>query len=108
MDKILGNGQTGGFRIPLYKTDQLMKYKNLLTKKQKELLTGTLQSGCQLAIKPARTQSGGFLGTPLASVGIPMLLNALAGKSLQNRPHKGKGFTESTLFRSVSSVRSAI
>ena len=39
--------------------------------------------GSQLVIKPTRTQQGGFLGTLLASLGVPLLLNALAGKGLQ-------------------------
>ena len=30
-------------------------------------------------------QSGGFLGTPLASIGIPMILKALTGSGLHNR-----------------------
>ena len=30
-----------------------------------------------------KTQSGGFLGTLLASIGVPLLLNALTGKGLQ-------------------------
>ena len=30
-----------------------------------------------------RTQQGGFLGTLLASIGVPLLLNALTGKGLQ-------------------------
>ena len=36
IDKIFGKGQTGGFLIPQNKIDQLIKYKDLLTKKQKE------------------------------------------------------------------------
>ena len=35
IDKIFGKGQTGGFLIPQNKIDQLIKYKDLLTKKQK-------------------------------------------------------------------------
>ena len=30
-----------------------------------------------------RTEQGGFLGTLLASIGVPLLLNALTGKGLQ-------------------------
>lgn len=82
MDKILGSGQTGGFLIPQNKIDQLVKYKNLLTKKQKEQILTSLQTGGQLVIQPTKTQSGGALGTILASIGIPMLLNMLTGKGL--------------------------
>ena len=36
IDKIFGKGQTGGFFIPQDKIDQLIKYKDLLTKKKTE------------------------------------------------------------------------
>ena len=48
-----------------------------------------LQTGGQLVIKPTKARSGGFLGTLLASIGVPLLLNALTGKGLQNRPKPG-------------------
>ena len=91
MDKILGQGvggcnQKGGFLISQDKIDKLIAHKNLLTKKQKEQILAALQAGGQLVIKPTPTQRGGFIGTLLASIGIPMLLNALTGKGLQNRP----------------------
>jgi len=34
-----------------------------------------LQTGGQLVIKPTKTQSGGFLGTLLASIGVPLLMH---------------------------------
>ena len=47
-----------------------------------------LQSGGRLIIKPTKVQSGGFLGTLLASIGIPLALKALtgSGKGLQVPP----------------------
>ena len=42
-----------------------------------------MHTGGQIVIKPTKTQSGGFLGTLLASIGVPLLLNALTGKGLQ-------------------------
>ena len=83
IDKIFGNGQSGGFLIPQNKIDQLIKYKDLLTKKQKEQIVSAIHTGGQLVVKPTKTQSGGFLGTLLASIGVPLLLNALTGKALQ-------------------------
>ena len=80
MDKIFGKGQTGGFLIPQNKIDQLIKYKDLLTKKQKEQIVSAIHTGGQLVVKPTKSQSGGFLGTLLASIGVPLLLNALTGK----------------------------
>ena len=82
--KISGNGlQSGGFLIPQDKIDKLIAHKNLLTKKKKEQILNSLQSGRQLVIKPTKTQQGGFLGSLLASIGVPLLLNALTGKGLQ-------------------------
>ena len=42
----------------------------------------------QLAIKPSKTQSGGFLGTLEASIGIPMLLKVFTAKGA---PQMGRG-----------------
>ena len=42
-------------------------------------------------MKPTKTQSGGFLGTLLASIGIPLVLKALTGRGLhveQSRPRR--------------------
>lgn len=87
MDKILGQGQgqIGGFMIPQNKIDQLIAHKNLLTKKQKEQIIAAIQTGGKLVIKPTTKQHGGLLGSILASIGIPMLLNSILGKGLQNR-----------------------
>ena len=83
IDKIFGKGQSGGFLIPQDKINQLIQYKDLLTKKQKEQIVSAIHTGGQLIVKPTKTQSGGFLGTLLASIGVPLLLNALTGKGLQ-------------------------
>ena len=79
--KISGKGvKTGGFLIPQNKIDKLIANKHLLTKKQKEEILAALQSGSGVVVKPTKTQSGGFLGTLLASIGIPMVLKALTGR----------------------------
>ena len=83
VDKIFGKGQQGGFLIPQDKIAQLIKYKHLLPAGQKKDILNAVQSVGQLVIKPMRTQQGGFLGTLLASIGVPLLLNALTGKGLQ-------------------------
>ena len=93
IDKIFGKGQTGGFLVPQSKIDQLIKYKDLLTKKQKEQIVSALHTGGQIVIKPTKSQSGGFLGTLLASIGIPLILNALTGKGLQVDRHRSKRST---------------
>ena len=83
VDKIFGKGQRGGFLIPMDKIAQLVAYKHLLTTGQKKDILKSLQTGNGLVIRPTKTQQGGFLGTLLASIGVPLLLNALTGKGLQ-------------------------
>ena len=80
--KIAGKGvKTGGFLIPQNKIDKLIANKHLLTAKQKKAILAALQSGSGVRIKPTKTQSGGFLGTLFASIGIPLVLKALTGPS---------------------------
>ena len=79
--KIAGKGtKTGGFLIPQNKIDKLIANKHLLSAKQKKDILDALQSGSGVVVKPTKTQSGGFLGTLLASIGIPLVLKALTGK----------------------------
>ena len=81
--KIAGKGvQKGGFLIPQNKIDKLIANKHLLSAKQKKDILDALQSGSGVVTKPTKTQSGGFLGTLLASIGIPMVLKALTGRGL--------------------------
>ena len=75
--KISGSGQIGGFLIPNSKIDQLIAYKLLLTTKQKLDILNALQSGGKLVIKPTINQTGGFLGTLLASIGLPLAIEAI-------------------------------
>ena len=83
VNKIAGKGvQKGGFLIPQNKIDKLIANKHLLSAKQKKDILDALQSGSGVVIKPTKTQSGGFLGTLLASIGIPMVLKALTGRGL--------------------------
>ena len=90
--KISGNGtQKGGFLIPQNKIDKLIANKHLLTAKQKRDILDALQSGSGVVIKPTIKQSGGFLRTLLASIGIPMVLKALTGSGLhveKSRPKR--------------------
>ena len=79
--KISGKGakrppgaMTGGFLIPQNKIQKLIDNKHLLTNKQKQDILTALQSGGQVVVKPTKKQSGGLLGTMLASIGIPLVL----------------------------------
>ena len=95
VNKISGSGQVGGFLIPQDKIQKLIDNKHLLTNKQKQDILTALQSGGQVVVKPSAKQSGGLLGTVLASIGIPLALDMvknLFGKGAPRvgRP-KGKG-----------------
>ena len=75
--KISGKGsQTGGFLIPNSKIDQLIANKHLLSDKQKKDIINAIQTGSGVHIKPTKNQTGGFLGTLLASIGVPLALEA--------------------------------
>ena len=91
--------QVGGFLIPQNKIQKLIDNKHLLTNKQKQDILTALQSGGQVVVKPSKKQSGGLLGTMLASIGIPLALDmvknlfgkgAAGGAPRLGRP-KGKG-----------------
>ena len=99
--KISGSGQVGGFLIPQNKIQKLIENKHLLKNKQKQDILTALQSGGQVVVKPTKKQSGGLLGTMLASIGIPLVLEMAknlfgkggaggAGAPRLGRP-KGKG-----------------
>ena len=86
---------TGGFLIPQDKIQKLIDNKHLLTNKQKQDILTALQSGGQVVVKPSKKQSGGLLGTMLASIGIPLAIEAVKkvfgkGAPRLGRP-KGKG-----------------
>ena len=89
--KISGKGvQTGGFLIPQNKIDQLITYKHLLTTKQKKDILNALQTGSGVHIKPTKVQTGGFLGTLLASIGIPLAIEALKKMTGKGAPQMGQ------------------
>ena len=100
--KISGSGQrakraeqVGGFLIPQDKIQKLIDNKHLLTNKQKEQILSALQSGGQVVVKPTKKQSGGLLGTMLASIGIPLAIEAVKSVFGKGAPRigrpKGKG-----------------
>ena len=91
--KISGSGQVGGFLIPQNKIQKLIENKHLLTNKQKQDILTALQSGGQVVVKPSKKQSGGLLGTMLASIGIPLVLEMaknLFGKRRRRRRWRTK------------------
>ena len=88
---ISGKGvQTGGFLVPQAKIDKLIEFKDLLSMKQKRDILNALRSGSGVHIKPTKTQSGGFLSTLLASIGIPLALKALQKMTGNGAPQMGQ------------------
>ena len=81
---------TGGFLIPQNKIDQLIAHKNLLTMKQKKDILSALQTGEGVHLKPTMKQSGGFLGSLLASIGIPLAINAVRKLTGFGAPQMGQ------------------
>ena len=80
---------SGGFLIPQNKIDQLIAYKHLLTNKQKKDILNSLQSGGQLVVKPTKSQYGGVLGTLLASIGLPLAIEAIKKITGKGAPRMG-------------------
>ena len=70
----------GGFLVPKDNVGELMNFWNLFTTTQTNNIMRALQTGSGVHIKPTKKQSGGAIGTILASIGIPMLLNAITGR----------------------------
>ena len=64
-------------------------YKHLLTNKQKKDILNSLQSGGQLVVKPTKSQYGGFLGTLLASIGLPLAIEAIKKITGKGAPRMG-------------------
>ena len=79
-----------GFLIPNSKIDQLIAHKHLLSDKQKKDILNALQTGSGVNIKPTKKQTGGFLGTLLASIGIPLALEAVKKITGSGGPRIGR------------------
>ena len=89
--KISGKrAMTGGFLIPQDKIQKLIDNKHLLTNKQKQEILTALQSGGQVVVKPSAKQSGGMLGTILASIGIPLALDMVKNLFGKGAPRVGR------------------
>ena len=88
--KISGKGQVGGFLIPQNKINQLIQYKDWLTDAQKNQIVSALQTGGQVVVKPTKAQSGGFLGTLLSSIGVPLAIEATKKITGNGAPRMGK------------------
>ena len=88
--KVTGSGQIGGFLIPEDKINKLIDNKNLLTDSQKKKIISALQSGGQVFVKPTKRQSGELLGSLLASIGIPLAIEAFKKMTGNGAPRMGQ------------------
>ena len=80
---IKGEGHGSGlFSVRQNKVNKLIQYKDYLTEAQKKQIVQALQTGSGISRfrLTKKQQEGGFLGTLLASIGIPLIMKALTGK----------------------------
>ena len=76
--------------MPLNKINQLITYKHLLTDKQKKDILNAAHKGADVHIKPTKVQQGGLLGTLLATVGIPLVIEAIKKMTGHGAPQMGR------------------
>ena len=62
----------------------------MFTTKQQRDIINAAQTGSGVKITPTKTQSGGFLGTLLASIGIPLALNLVKKLTGRGAPRVGR------------------
>ena len=91
---ITGQSQKGGamplpMMIPFNAINQLMPYLNMFTTKQQRDIVKAAQTGSGVKMTPTKTQSGGFLGTLLASIGIPLAIEAVKKLTGKGAPRIG-------------------
>lgn len=55
----------------------MIAHKHLLTTKQRQDILNALQTVSGVKIKPTKPQSGNFLGTLLAAIGVPLAIEAI-------------------------------
>ena len=91
---ITGKGQKGGamplpMMIPFNAINKLIPYLNMFTTKQQRDIVKAAKTGSGVKITPTKTQSGGFLGTLLASIGIPLALDLVKKMTGKGAPRTG-------------------
>ena len=92
--KISGSGSahtphTGGYQIPHSKLKQLIPHEKELTTKQRRDIINALQTGSGVSIQPTKKQTGGFLGALLASIGVPLAIEAIKKMTGGGTPRLG-------------------
>ena len=61
-----------------------------MTTQQKKDILNALQTGSGVHIKPTKVQTGGFLGTLLASIGVPLAIEAIKKITGKGAPQMGQ------------------
>ena len=84
-----GQKSTSTFKIKFNDIEKLIPHEQELNKKQKQDILKALKKGNDVVIKTTKTQTGGLLGTLLASIGIPLAVEAI--KKLTGSGTSGKG-----------------
>ena len=88
--KISGKGvQTGGFLLPYENIEQILPYSTMFTQKQARDVYNAMQTGSGVHIIPTATQKGGFLGTLLAGIAAPLVIDSLKGLTGSGAPQMG-------------------
>ena len=77
LKKISDKGQIGGYLVENNMIEKLIPLEKILTNKQKQDILTALQNKTRLFIKPTQKQTGGALGTILASIGIPIAIEVV-------------------------------
>ena len=103
MDKILGQGwyqntsERGGFLFPRNRIDQLAAHKNFNADQKTERTDSCSSSKWWQACDKSHKAKWWFLVTLLVSILIPLLLNALTGKGIQNRSRPSRSVPRTSL-----------
>ena len=87
--KISGGGQIGGFMLPYENIEKILPYSRMLTNKEAKDIYHAMQTGSGVHITPTKTQKGGFLGTLLASIAAPLVVDAPKGITGSGAPQLG-------------------
>ena len=99
----------GLFSVTQNKADKLIQYKDYLIEAQKKQIVQALQTGSGFSRfrLTKKQQEGEFLGTLLAFIGIPLIMNALTGKGQGNGLHVEPHLPTNTRNNYVPKTRGA-
>ena len=107
VNKLFSSGHKGGFLIQSGVVSQLLTYLGHFSVPQQRKILKSEQTGTGLVLIPTVSQRGGFIGSFLASIGIPMLLQGLMGgkgyKQTLHLTHHVDGVSKS-IFQAITTA----